>query len=56
MFTIGKLVYAEDRNCWGEHSKYIHFGRVAKITRTGRINVDILNNVFNETHEQSKKR
>ena len=47
--VIGDLIYAEDQNCWGNHSKYIHFGKVMKITKTGRIAVDILKNVIVST-------
>lgn len=55
MFAVGDLIYTEDRNCWGESSMYVHFGKVTKITKTGRFIVDILDNVFNESHERTKK-
>lgn len=55
MFAVGDIIYSEDRNCWGESSMYVHFGKVAKVTKTGRFIVDILDNVFDETHEKTKK-
>ena len=55
MFALGDIIYAEEQHCWGECSRYIHFGKVKKITKTGRFIVDILDNILNENHEQTKK-
>lgn len=55
MFAVGDIIYTEDRNCWGESSMYVHFGKVVKITKTGRFVVDILDNIFDETHEKTRK-
>ena len=53
-FAIGDMVYCVDQNCWGNHSTYIHFGKVKKITRAGRFNVDIFENIPHPEHEKTK--
>lgn len=54
MFAVGDMVYCVDQNCWGNHSTYIHFGKIKKITRTGRYNVDIFENIPHPEHEKTK--
>lgn len=53
MFAVGDIVASEDLNCWGDHSKYIHFGRVRKITPTGQFCVEILDHVRHMDHAQT---
>jgi hypothetical protein len=53
MFAVGDLIYSQDINCWGNHSKYIHFGKVTKITKTGMFSVNILEKIPHIENEQT---
>lgn len=55
MFAVGDILCAIDQHCWGDCSTLIHFGKVVKVTKTGRYNVNIVENILNDTHPESKK-